>query len=473
MTAARPRRSAPITLTLVAVALLGAASCGTTQDGDAPPNVIVIIMDTARQDHFSCYGYDRPTTPNLEQLCTEARRFDRAYSTSGWTPPAHASLFTGLYSAAHGTTQEKVTLGKDLTTLAEVLAANGYHCVGISENPMLARNRGFDQGFAEYHEIWKLDDAEENHALAQFRSSLAARDPGRPFFTFINFIEPHSPYNSSQQFRTRFVTDARQRIVGNRWPKYTLGEVRFTAAQLDHLRALYDAELLYVDDLIGKIIRDLKEQDLWRNTVFVVTSDHGENFGDHGLVDHVFSIHETTTHIPLIAYFPGAFAPDSRCEDPVQLVDIFPTVLSLAGIDTGPYPNQGIDLRDAGAEQERVVFCEYYFPEQALSVFTPLQRRSKELDRYKRRLASVIRGDMKYIRGSDGNHELYDLAADPKERTNLAAREQSREIVAELDRILKDKMEEYSVPGPADEVAAPVEMDEKTKKVLRSLGYVR
>ena len=380
------------------VLLLAMAVAGCSQQKkSAPPHVVVIVMDTVRQDHLSCYGYDRPTTPNLDALAKKSRLYLNAYSTSGWTPPSHASLFTGQFAITHETTQERPILQLSRQTMAEILVDNGYHTVGISENPMLMKSRGFAQGFAQYHETWLLPEAEENHAVSLVRQTLADRDPDQPLHLFLNFIAPHSPYDSSREYLTRFLTDTDLDLVNNQWPAFILGEVEFSEGELQHLRDLYDAEILYTDHLVGQVIDALKAGGLWEDTVFIVTSDHGENFGDHDLVDHVFSLHQTTTRIPLIVHHPETYEPGSREEAPVQLTDILPTVLGLAGIDATPYPIQGVDLTTLDSSRPRAIFTEYYYPRQALQLFTEEQLKNPRLEPYKRRLASVILADYKYI----------------------------------------------------------------------------
>ena len=228
------------------------------------PNIMIIIMDTVRQDHMSCYGYNRKTTPNLAKLARESKVYYNAYSTSCWTNAAHASLFTGLYPITHNTTQENCGMGQNLTTLAEVLRNAGFETFGIVENGMLGKHRNFDQGFSQYYETWKnnINSGSENRAFFLFKKCIGEQNSKKPFFMFINFIEPHNPYNSSRQFSNWFVSNPSIDCKNNLWKKYYLGKVQFSQDELDHLNELYDAEILYVDYLIGKIIDGLKRSNL-------------------------------------------------------------------------------------------------------------------------------------------------------------------------------------------------------------------
>ena len=170
-------------------------------------NVVIIVMDTARQDRLACYGYERDTSPNLTKLAAKSTTYNRAYTPGGWTAPAHASLFTGLFSIAHQTCQENWRMGDHLTTLAEVFKAQGYETIGIVENAMLNTRFNFNKGFSQYYESWRFTKEGENIALSLFKKSLDKRNTKKPFLTFINLNEPHSPYNSSEQFYYQFVSD--------------------------------------------------------------------------------------------------------------------------------------------------------------------------------------------------------------------------------------------------------------------------
>jgi len=488
------RRLTPIVVVVVAAALLAwAIRMGTLSPGDwafrksaeRPPNIVLIVMDTARQDRLSCYGYDRDTSPRLRELATESTVFDRAYSTSSWTSPSHASLFTGLYPASHGVTQENWRMSRELVTLAEVLSERGYETLGIVENSILSSEHGFHQGFADYHvtnQIQRmLDNAGAtgrsetgNHATDLFLRNLREREPQNPFFVFVNLIAPHQPYDSSKQFMGEFVTDGDVELFGNMWPEYYLGEKEFAPEELRHLNELYDAELLYTDHLVGLMVDGLMESGYWDDTVFIVTSDHGENIGDHGHMDHVFSLYETTVRVPLLihdAARPGAGTVDDR---PVSLVDIFPTLLEVAGVKRDDMPCQGLSLLSDDIAEDRAILSEYYWPVQALGRYDEDDRSSTRLDAFRRRLRSITVEDAKLVWGGDGRHELFNLAADPGELVNLLDLEAG---VRELDA-LEQRLAE-TVSALEDEIKITPEsvrtdeLDGETREALRSLGYLQ
>jgi arylsulfatase A-like enzyme len=435
------------------------------------PNILIIVMDTVRQDHLSCYGYPRETTPTLVNLAKESKVYYNAYSTSSWTNPAHASLFTGLYPITHKTTQKSWQMSHNLTSLAEVLRNKGFETFGIVENPMLGKHNNFNQGFSRYYSTWrkKMNGKGENVSFLLFKKCIQDHNEKKPFFIFINFIGPHSPYTSSQQFRDRFVSNPSIKCTSNLWRKYYVGKKYFSEDELQHLRELYDAEILYVDYLIGKIIDELKRTNLWQNTVFIVTSDHGENIGHHDHMDHVFSLYESTIKIPLIVHYPKLILPNSKDYDVAQLTDIFPTVLGIVEIDSEEYPSQGFNLLKNGLRKERPVFTEYYYPNQALKAFKLQDRRNPKLDKYKRTIRSITYDNKKLIWGSDGKYELYDFTADPFEKDNLIEKE--IEVGQEMLSKLANLLDKYEIDNKYSD-KTKILLDKETEEVLRTLGYL-
>ena len=454
-------------------------------DGDeTPPNIVIIVMDTARQDRLSCYGYDRDTSPRLRELARTSTVFGNAYSTSSWTSPAHASLFTGLFPIAHGVTQEHWRMSGDLVTLAEVLSQHGYETVGIVENPILSDKNGFDQGFSVYYPTWRIDRAlgkspserrsESGNTAADIFLETVRRDRDRPFFIFVNLIAPHSPYDSSEQFEYEFVTERDISLVENLWREHYLGRRVLTEAELGHLSELYDAELLYTDHLVGIMMDGLRASGQWDDTFFVVTSDHGENIGDHGHVDHVFALNEALIRVPLIIRYPARFGSGSGDDRPVQLTDVFPTVLEAAGIDAEAFPDQGLSLLSDRIPADRAIFSEYYWPKQVLSCLDEADRDDPALAPFKRSLRSVIVGGAKLVWASDGRHEVFDLATDPDELVNAWNGRADTDALRRLEGKLAEAVSRFGADRKVTPEDVPADaLDEATREALRSLGYLQ
>jgi len=425
-----------------------------------------------RQDALSCYGYKRETSPNLKELMKTSRTYYNAYSTSSWTNPAHASLFTGLFPITHKTTQENWRLNENFTTLAEILALKGYINTGIVGNPMLAKEHGFNQGFLKYYQTWydkyrvKEIKTKQHPAYFLFDRTIKKRNKEKPFFVFINFVEPHTPYDSSRQFHDEFISDPSLKVKHNFWPNYFLGKKTFTREEIQHLRELYDAEILYVDYVVGKIIALLKEEGLWNETLFIVTSDHGENIGDHNMMDHVFSLYESTIKIPLIIHYPKLFS-GSKNYKPVQLPDIFTTITDMLGVT---HTSQGSSLLKE--IKTRDIFCSYNYPKQVLSGFRKTKGKPVLFKRYRRKLRSITSNNMKLIWGSDGRHELYDLKNDKGERNNLIDEpnylKTKHYLFKALEQVRKKyKSERYSPTQERETI------DKETIQQLKTLGYIQ
>jgi arylsulfatase A-like enzyme len=262
------------------------------------------------------------------------------------------------------------------------------------------------------------------------------------------------------------------------WQEFFLGEKTFTESEIRHLNELYDAEILYVDWIVGKMIQELQTKDLWEETVFIATSDHGENIGDHGMMDHVFSLNESIIRIPLIIHYPRLFPPGIRYDYPVQLTDIFPTLQEIIGADAKRYPSQGRSLIGRKGGDNPLVFSEYYYPKQVLEGLEKkglIKHEGKKLplDKYKRRIKVLINKDMKLIWASDGNHELYDLRRDPGEKVNLIGRQEYSKSARELLGLLDGLVKKYDLKMQDASPVKEEELDNATRERLKSLGYVK
>jgi arylsulfatase A-like enzyme len=463
-----------VPLTTVWLLLAGCGSGGR-------PNVLLVVIDTARADRFSFDGYARQTTPEIAALASEGTIYEQAYTPAPWTLPAHASLFTGLFPSSHGADSGHLRLDDEFKTLAEAFHGGGYRTLGYAANPWVGRQYGLDQGFDDYQEIWTLpkggqEDAGAaalNERLERFLSwreeNAAARE--QPFFVFVNYLEPHLPYNPPEPSRSRFLspgTDeaAVQRLRRFKHPdevKYVLGLDGLRDGDLRILSDLYDGEIAYVDHRVGELAAFLRARGLLDRTVLVITSDHGEAIGDHGFLDHKMNLFEELLRIPLVVRYPAAVRAGQRIRDPVMLQDLFPTLLGLAGLspDGGGGRRReslvlpGIrGLRREGSRAEPgpggrmaagrsvdrgpVLISEFARPIQFLEI---IQERFPEvrIAPWDRTLVALRVGGDKLHWASDGRHRLYDLIRDPQETTDLSAArpERAKELAAEVEAWLR------------------------------------
>ena len=257
---------------------LGLAAC----NAPAPrrPNVVLVVIDTVRADRLSCYGYDRPTTPHIDALCERGVRFANAFSTSSWTLPAHASLFTGLFPIGHGATQERTRLEGGASTLAEILGAHGYATFAASDNPLVGSRTGLDRGFDAFVETWRGKRGARHpeparHAnLRAVMEFLDALEPGRPFFAFVNYIEGHGPYAPPEPHRSRFLAPGTSgELVRSALRRNTAGYYLDSASippeEFAVLNDLYDGEVARVDALFGRLMQRLDALELAESSVIV------------------------------------------------------------------------------------------------------------------------------------------------------------------------------------------------------------
>jgi len=483
-----------------------AESPSTIDRGPKRPNVVLIVLDTVRADHLSVYGYSRPTTRGLEKLASEGVVFEQAVAPAPWTLPSHATLFTGLYPAQHHAGRLHPRLDDHLTTLPELLQAQGYQTVGFSNNTWVSRATNFHQGFDDFEDfrgIWRVWRSASRLTAVQIyhffepgqlhgdrsggagvtnqairRWFNARRDPKRPFFLFINYLDAHFPYHPPDPYWRKFVEPAHLALAtklldakAQDEADWTPPPIKWDAAKWGALTDLYDGELFYLDAMLTELFDDLRERGLWDDTLVVVTSDHGENLGEHELFLHRFSVYEPTLRIPLIMRFPGRLPAGKRLADWVGLPDVFPTLLKLLDLQPSAEVYAGLTGKSlvgspVAVPSGRALIGDYEVPDNLL----PRYRRKTTVtdERYFHRgLRSLHDGKWKLIVGTDGRNELYDLEADPLERNDLVTQlpAQAQAMQARLQALLDD------MPKVGDAEAAG-ELDAETRDQLRALGYI-
>jgi arylsulfatase A-like enzyme len=419
------------------------AGCG----GGSPPSVLLIVIDTARADRFSFNGYERDTSPEIASLGAEGAVYEAAYTSSPWTLPAHASLFTGLFPSAHGAEAGHLFLDQAHRTMAELFEEAGYRTLGYVESPWVGKAHGFNQGFGTYEEIWnKVDGTDGEDMGAALITQRVDRwltwreetpDMSRqPFFMFINYFEPHLPYSPPEPERTRFLTgptggaavDRLRRLKHPKEMPYILGLEPLEPADAAVLSDLYDGEISYVDRRIGEVTELFRRRGLLDRMILIVTSDHGEMLGEHGFLDHKLNVYEELLRIPLILRYPPAVPAGQRVDSTVMLQDLFPTILSLAGIDRADRSAApgleaailpGVPGGRVGSAESVPLIAEYARPLQFLELIEEIYP-DADTGRWDRALVAYRVGPDKLHWASDGDHHLYDLSRDPAEMTDLA-----------------------------------------------------
>jgi len=452
LTGARRRVAAALLL----VAAAGAAAAWLLGRGSAArPDSVVLIWDTTRADRLSAYGYARPTTPWLESVARGGVLYEQCRAPSPWTVPSHASLFTGLLPRHHGAVDLESPLAPTHTTLAERLAAEGYDTVLVSNNPLVGPQSGLAQGFATFVSVPERKGApgagptrEVLETLLEVRRADPER-AARPLFLFVNLMEPHLPYDPPESVERPWRPEgAAEREVREaklfQFPDdmaHNLGLRPLTPARLAILSSLYDAEIRTLDAGCADIEALLAKKGVLgadgRGHLLAVTADHGENIGEHGLVDHKLSVADTLLHVPLVIRSPGRFEGGRRVPSEVRLQDLFATLLDVAGSPpaAGEAPRSASLLGSDGPGRFQVgdfrpplSFLEgmrRFFPGAPETAFLPFRRglltaveplEGRRRLKWTRETLAVAPGREDPVKES-----LYDLVADPWEERDLLA----------------------------------------------------
>ncbi|MGO9109039.1 MAG: sulfatase-like hydrolase/transferase [Thermoguttaceae bacterium] len=395
----------------------------------AVPNVLLVSIDTCRADRLSCYGYKRPTTPNIDAVARDGAMFKTAMTPVPLTTPAHSSMLTGMYPPTHGVHLNTCDrLADSNVTLAKLLREAGYQTAAfVAAFPLDSRfglNQGFDTYDGQFTEEAKKVIFSHRAGEKVNRPALAWLDDHakKPFFLFLHYYDAHHPYDPHPPHTSAYTDDP------------------------------YAGEIAYVDNCIGQVLDRLRELGAYDNTLVIITADHGESLDEHGEADHGFFIYQCTLHVPLVIRMPHC-RKGIQVDGNVSLVDIVPTVLDLLGLKA-PELVEGVSLRAAleggpAPQGQRAIYGESLYA--GTFGCSPLH--------------SIIEGPWKYILAPRA--ELYDLTQDPGERTNLVGKQPqlAQGLRGRLEAMVK-KLETAALPR------GPSIVDPEAVKRLKSLGYV-
>ena len=411
-------------------AAISLPACGSPLE---KPHVVLITLDTTRRDRLGFYGYARNTSPRLDELAARSVVYERAVAASSWTLPSHASIFTGKFPSSHGAdydpegplrlTQAIVGpsdwdeyrasgLPSSEETLALRLREEGYETAAVVGGPWMKRVFGLDRGFESYDDegIGDVNGRLASEVTASALKLLEDRSD-RPLFLFLNYFDPHGPYEAAAPFGGTFGPEPGDR---------------------------YDEEILYMDHHVGRLLDGLRAKGLFDDSLILVTSDHGELLGEHGKMGHGATLFEEEIRIPFVVKYPRDERAPVRSAAPVHHVDVISLILERVGLPA---------VRQEHPQLAEVRPLEFVSTEGAWR--------------------ALYFGGQKLLWNSLGRHALYDLERDPHEEHDLAAADPERlqEAVALLEKVVA------SLPAPGDP-GPPVSLDEETLKALRGLGYV-
>jgi arylsulfatase A-like enzyme len=431
--------------------ILAVALAGCQRAPTVPARVLLISIDTLRPDHLGTYGYTRATSPNLDAFGREGVVFDDVTSTSPWTLPAHASMFTGLYPTRHGVMDLTTTLSKDLPTLATRMAEAGFATAAVVNSRYLSPTFGLERGFQRFRYMTETRSQREPSKIITEQALAWARElSGQRWFLFVHYYDVHSDYSALPEYEQQFVRPYSGPADGTTAQLLNgrSGEVSLDATDAQHLVDLYDAGIRQTDDEIARLLAGFAEDP---ELLVIVTSDHGEEFLEHGGLLHGRTQFQELVRVPLMMRGPSV-PHGVRVSTLASLVDLMPTILATVGAP--PVPGvDGVDLsptwRGGAVPNERYLSCE-------------ADHKNAEPDsiRAVRHSGYTLHADR--VRKTT---TLFDLATDPREQHDVA--DAHPDVVADLRAQLDRFKSAQKTTGGA--VTLTPELEER----LKSLGYAR
>lgn len=450
-----------------------------SQDKLPHPNVLLITIDTLRADHLGCYGYRLPTSPNIDRLAKYGVLFNDCTVQWPLTWPSMASMNTGAYPKTTGIEYKLSILPDSFYMLSEIFGEAGYSTGAVVANFTVGKKYGFAQGFDHFVESWQemwakeqgdAPIADDPRILKKYTNATIVTDQAlawiekvkgeKPFFLWLHYMDPHGPYIPPLEYRAYFrnsheINDVPLKAI----PKYQRrGNKEGPITDLGFYKTEYDREIKYLDDEIGRLISELSWQGLDADTLIVFSADHGESLDEHDyFLEHGKLPYQPSAYIPLILVQKGVLPSGKTIEHPVGLIDLSATILDLSGISI-PASFEGQSLRDMILNEGDGPKPEYVFMQSGRGTELTIRSGKWKLIHFQNR------------KQSDKQFELYDIHSDPTELKNIAS--EHPDIVRDLSKVLLD----WHSSGPRlAEKGKEIDidsLDEKSREMLKSLGYI-
>lgn len=441
----------------------------------ARPDVILIAVDTLRADHLGCYGYNRPTSPNIDAFAKEGTLFEACYSPATWTLPSIMSIFTGVLPSVHkiDRIEDVIPLSDSIPTMAEAFREAGYFCGAVLCNYYARGSYGFYRGFDIYDEYSVYMDTftsgydpgiYANHNAIHVRTGQSVMEnaaallekgkrSGKPVFLFVLFFDPHDEYVAPYEVYEGYGVDYDGAAIGRglKDRRHAIPE----GPELDNLIKLYDSEVTYNDRYFGELLKSIDSNCRREDTITIFISDHGEAFGEHGALLHGNNLHREETHVPMIWRWPGVVAEGHRVQSPVSTLDIAKTLGELFLFEKQQmYQGKSLwpGLLGRQTREDRMVFTER-------GTATAMTQ-----GRYR----------WHYLAGPP---LVFDWTNDPLEQTNILSSVEE-ETLSRFEESYQQYMKDSSrllaeFQGRRSAEAKPVELSEEEKQQLKSLGYIQ
>ncbi len=419
-----------------------------------PDNVVLIVVDTLRADHLGFYGYDRPTSPRLDDWARRGVVFDNALATSPWTLPTFGSILTGLIPSEHGAGErtresgkrwKRAPLRESVFTLPEALSSQGWQTAAVVSNPFLREHFGLSRGFDRYDYNHRSRKADE---VIDTALQMIEQLQGEPFFLMLHLIDPHLPYNAPKPFRGMFSAGTPSNQFGMSRKEIVSVLDELSTDDRQRLIDRYDEEIAFVDHEIGRFLEQLDQLGIFDQSLVVLTSDHGEELFDHGDFEHGHSMHQELLRVPLVMW--QASLEPRREPAPFSLVDLAQTIYTATQRATNP-------SLSGSPQWESIRTVDLAVGKPIVAENTLWSSEQKVLVRWPYKLI---------LHEKTGRRQLYDLAKDPHEQDDLAA---SRTETADLlERALEDRLSSTDSQPSRESII----ISDETEQELRSLGYL-
>lgn len=431
------------------------------------PNIVFIVVDCMRYDHLRCFGYPRNTSPTIDGLAKDGIVFHAAYANAPWTKPSVASIFTGLYPEMHSAVTMKSILPDQALTISEVLKNRGYETIFLEGgNYYFNTVFNFKQGFDFYHREEFLTAS--GAVLTEKLLSIFSKKPTRKYFAYIHYMDAHMPYNKSK-YNNLFSEKKGLLFEAGDWGieaqniRKMLSKNILSQQDTNYFVAIYDGQIRLIDDNIKEIIHSLKENNLFDDTIIIVTADHGEEFLDHNNLEHGHTLYNELLHVPLIIFWPKM--KHLEIGMPVNLIDLFPTLLEIAGAENhGTYavPGQSLLKIMNGFTQDKrspVFASATLYGDEKYCLIN--KKKKLIVNTFDKRNKEILVG-----RSNTADIELYDLSADPHEKNNIKDTEpqSAQQFINELQKLRNS----FTSLQNTETV-----IDQKLKENLKSLGYLQ
>ncbi len=446
------------------------------------PNIVFVLVDTLRADRLGVYGGPLTLTPVMDEIAAEGTVFERGIAAAPWTLPSVASLFSGVYPTVHRANDYNIALkgaeptdvsvrvlSSSITTLAERLSASGYETGGFVANIFLSAKFGLHQGFDHYDASFVANTTPGSVVNLSFTNWLKLRQSDAPFFAYLHYMDVHAPYTDDQRFVQPLVQAVNQsegrttlaRDEMNRHPGYFGKSAKPFLQNPLHSKlfetreywwARYDAGIAQTDFFLGELRDELRKLDLWDDTLVIITSDHGEALGEHGLWTHGLSAHQDQLHVPMIVRWPDHIPAGERRRQSVRMFDLFPTVLDYLNLPREE-SLQAASLRgllDGGDTADRLALGEAV---------------KEAPGRY-----GLVLGKWKLLADRASDYvELFDLDVDPNEKNNIAEQHPDvvRDLLARAKALFDENTARAGETGGTRRGVTPEELER-----LKTLGYV-